>query len=178
MSDGVLAGTVRPAGAEEKLSVLIDTVSGERGEIADWVATFGALWSGGRANLDRFMDLFSPDVRLAAPGFRPTTGRDAGLRAFSRTFAALPDLTAELHGWSASLTAGPDGAASGLLFVEMTFTATLGGRLTRWRNVDRFEFRGGVAAERVAFLDPTRVRRALLRNLSGWRQLLRLRLGR
>jgi len=59
----------------------------------------------------------------------------------------------------------------------MTFSATLGRRRVEWRNVDRFVLRDGLAVERVAFFDRSRVRRALLSSPRGWRQLLRLRFG-
>ena len=134
------------------------------GGISEWVATFAQLWAGGQSNVEKFMELFSPDVRLIAPGLRPTKGREAGLAAFRRTFHVLPDLTAEVLRWSAT---------GDVLFIEMTFKATIGGRITEWRNVDRFLFRNGLAVERVAFYNPGKIRRAFLSSPSGWMQLLR-----
>lgn len=149
-------------------SVVINTRTGATGSYAEWVAEFAERWAGGRKNLDRFMDLLSPDIRLIAPGLRPTQGWDACHKAFQRTFEILPDLTAEVTRWSAS---------GDVLFIEMTFAATVGRKKLRWNNVDRLLFREGRAIERVAYFDPSRVRRAFLRSPRGLWQLLRLRLG-
>ena len=67
-----------------------------------------------------------------------------------------------MHRWSAS---------DDVLFIEMTFRATIGGRIVEWPNVDRFLFADGRAVERVAYFDPLRVRRALLGSLRGWLQI-------
>jgi limonene-1,2-epoxide hydrolase len=90
----------------------------------------------------------SPEIQLSAPGLRTTRGWSACQEVFRRTFEVLPDLTARVHRWSA------DGET---LFIEMTFRATIGGRLVEWDNVDRFLFRDGRAVERVAYFDPTRI---------------------
>lgn len=146
------------------MTVIVNTRTGETGDHAVWVAEFAEAWRGGCSRVDRFMDLMSPDIRLIAPGLKPTSGRDAGERAFRHMFDVLPDLTAEVQRWS---------AAGDALFIEMTFHATIGGRPTRWPNVDRFLFRDGYAVERVAYFNPLRVRRAFLRTPSGWLQLMR-----
>ncbi|MGI9452149.1 MAG: nuclear transport factor 2 family protein, partial [Geminicoccaceae bacterium] len=83
-------------------------------------------------------------------------------------FRAMPDLRADVQRWSAN---------DDVLFIEMSFFATIGGRVITWRNVDRFLFRNGVAVERTAFFDPARVQRAFLANPRGWFQLARLRSG-
>ncbi len=144
-------------------TVVINTRTGEQGNYADWVAAFAALWADGRSSLDRFMDLLSADVRLVAPGLKSTRGRTAGLEAFRRTFEVIPDLTATVHRWSSS---------ADVLFVEMTFHGTIGGREVRWGNVDRFVFKDQRAVERVAYFDSRKVRRAMLAP-AAWGQLLR-----
>lgn len=146
--------------------VIVDHRSGRRGTYAEWVAAFQERWSDARANLDRFMDILSPDIILSAPGLKTTRGREAGYQAFAKTFAALPDLTGTVHRWSASGDA---------LFIEMTFAATIGGRRVEWHDVDRFRFKDGAAIERVAYFDPTPIRRAYLGSLAGLRQLWRMR---
>ena len=146
--------------------VVINARTGATGDYSDWVGAFAELWSGGRKNLDRFLDVMSPGIRLVAPGFKPTEGWDEGYKAFGRAFEAMPDLTGEVRRWSAS---------GDLLFVEMTFSATVGGRKVEWDNVDRFLFRDGYAVERVAYFDPTAVRKAFLSSLSGLKRLARLR---
>ncbi|MES2937884.1 MAG: nuclear transport factor 2 family protein [Pseudomonadota bacterium] len=146
------------------MSVVVDARNGRRGDYADWVAAFEELWRGGRANVNRFMDIMGPDIRLVAPGLKPTQGKPAATEAFRRTFALLPDLTARVHRWSA----GAD-----VVFIEMSFTATVAGRPFTWHNVDRFLFRDGYAVERVAYFNPARLRRAFLGRPAGWLQLLR-----
>jgi limonene-1,2-epoxide hydrolase len=136
---------------------------------AGFVDAFIAFWEAPAERLDLFRSIASPDIVLRAPGFRSTRGVDAGIAAFERTLAAMPDLTARVHGAAAS--------SDGSLFVEMTFGATIGRRRVEWRNVDRFVIRGGLAVERIAYFDPTRVRRALTSSPRGWRQLARLRFG-
>ncbi len=146
------------------MSVIINTRTGERGDYAAWVSAFAELWRGGRSRLCELMDLLSPDIKLTAPGLRSTRGRVEAESAFNRTFEVLPDLTAQVERWSAT---------GEVLFIEMTFAATIGGKCVTWRNVDRFLFRDGMAVERVAFFDPRPIRAALLASPSGWLQLWR-----
>jgi ketosteroid isomerase-like protein len=119
--------------------------------------------------LERLLELLSPNATLIAPTTpAKSIGRAAGRRAFERTFAALPDLRAEVLRWSAS---------GDTVFIEIAYSATIGQRLTRWRAVDRFIFAQGEAIERIAYFNPAKVQRDLLRNPTGWRQLIRLRTG-
>ena len=151
------------------MEVVLNTRTGETGNISAWVSKFTSLWKGGQSNINEFMDLLSSDVRLIAPGFRTTVGRAAGLSAFARTFDVLPDLTASVVRWSAN---------DDVLFVEMTFSATIGRRQAQWYNVDRFIFLDGLAVERVAFYNPNRVRREFLKSPAGcWQLFKRLRSG-
>jgi hypothetical protein len=145
------------------MQLLIDVRTGRHGPVEQWVDAFAALWRGGRSCQDDFMSLFGPQVRLSAPGLKSTTGHAAGAEAFRKTFAVFPDLTATVERWAT----GAD-----VLFIEMEFSATLGGKPTRWRGVDRFDIRDGVVVARMAFLNPLRVRRALLRRPRGWVQML------
>ncbi len=146
------------------MNVFVNTKTGQTGNYADWVAAFTELWRGGRSKADRFTDIMGPDIRLIAPGLRSTKGREAGTVAFERAFDVLPDLTAKVLRWSAS---------GDTLFIEMTFSATIGGKMIEWHNVDRFLFRDGWAVERVAFFNPAKMRRAFLSSPSGWLQLMR-----
>lgn len=145
--------------------LMIDARSGATGSVDEWMERFGELWRGGRARLDDFMSLFGPGIRLAAPGLAPTVGHAAGREAFRRTFDVFPDMVATIHGWAA----GED-----VMFAEMTFTATIGGRSVSWRGVDRFRIEDGVVVERLAYFNQLRIRRALLANPRGWMQLARL----
>ena len=146
------------------MNVIIDTRTGQTGDYAAWMQVFADLWRGGRSRLSDFMSVMSPDVKLSAPGLRSTVGWVEGERAFMRTFDVMPDLTAEVLRWSAS---------GDVLFIEMKFSATIGGKRIQWPNVDRFVFRNGMAVERVAFFNPLKVRKAFLANPAGWMQLWR-----
>lgn len=148
-------------------TVFIDPDTGATGSHAEWVAAFAARWAQGAGALERFLDIMDAEIRLAAPGLKPTVGRAAGTAAFARVFAALPDLTGEVHRWAARGDA---------LFIEMTFAATIGGRLVKWGNIDAFRFENGCAVERTAYFDRLQLQRAYLRNLRGFWQLIRLRL--
>lgn len=148
--------------------VEIDTRTGERAPLAAWVDRFAAVWAAPRERLEDLLGLLSPDVLLVAPTTPPRSrGREAGRRAFARALRAMPDLTAEVHRWSAS---------GDTLFLELTFKATIGGRQVSWHDIDRVRFEHGRAVERVAFFDPTVVRRAF-RHPRAWPQLVRLRRG-
>ncbi len=146
------------------MNVVVNTRTGEVGDYATWMRKFTDLWSEGRSKLPEFMSLLSPHIKLSAPGVRSTYGWNECESAFKRTFDVLPDLVAEVHRWSASDDA---------LFIEMTFSATIGGKRIHWRSVDRFIFRDGMAVERIAFFNPGPIRRAFLARPSGWRQLWR-----
>lgn len=154
--------------------LVIDSRRQTTGRLSDWVARFTELWAAPAGRLEEIMDLLSPDVRLAAPGYRTTVGRAAGLRAFTRTLHGMPDLRADIHGWAARRELTADSAAMEL-FIAMTFSATIGGRLVSWSSVDHLTFRSGYAVQRVAYFDPTPVRAAFLRGPAGWRQYRRLR---
>ncbi len=108
---------------------------------------------------------------MPAPARPPRSrGRAAGRKAFRAAFSAFPDLTGKTKRWAAS---------GDVLFIEMTFTATVGGRKLSWDNVDRFLFRNGEAVERIAFFqDSTIVLRTARRSLRGWVQIVRLSLGK
>lgn len=78
------------------------------------------------------------------------------------------DLRAEVLRW---------GASGDTVFIEMVYSATVGKRPMRWHALDRILFARGEAIERVAYFNPAKVRKALLRNPTAWRQLIRLRTG-
>ncbi|MEP0708809.1 nuclear transport factor 2 family protein [Parvibaculum sp.] len=153
------------------VEIVLDTRTGERGGFDDWVRIFDESWTAPRDNLERILGLLSEDVVLKAPTRPPMSrGRSAGRKAFRAAFSAFPDLTGKTKRWAAS---------GDVLFIEMTFTATVGGRKLSWDNVDRFLFRNGEAVERIAFFqDSTIVLRTARRSLRGWVQIVRLSLGK
>lgn len=148
-------------------AVVPDVDSRRPGGFAAFVDHFRTIWAAPQRHLDHFLDFLSPDIRLTAPIVGTTVGRADGYRAFRDAFRVLPDLTGEVTGWAAE---------GDRLFIEMDFTATIGGRRVVWRNVDRFSFVDGVAVERRAFFDPLPLLGAFLRHPSGWRQLWHLAL--
>lgn len=152
--------------APEEPLVYVDAVRSIRGSYDNWVTEFARKWQRGQASTEEFMDLMGPDIRLVAPGLRPTVGRAAGTEAFRRAFVVMPDLTATVSRWA---------QRDDRLFIEMTFEATVGGRRIVWPNVDRFVFVDGYAVERAAYFNPTKVRAAFLRSPAGWMQLLKRR---
>ena len=154
---------------EHRASIVLDTESGQRGDIAQWVEQFSYVWDAPRQRLDRLMRLLSTDIVLKAPTIPPVSrGQIEGRAAFERALRAMPDLRADIHRWSTS---------GELLFIEMTFSATVGNRKIAWDDVDRILFRNGEAVERVAYFNPEPIKRAFLRSPSALWQRLRLRLG-
>lgn len=155
--------------ANDCSAYVIDTRTGEYGSAAEWVEKFAHVWAAPSKRLERLMALLGPDIVLKAPTVPPKTiGQQAGRRAFVRALHAMPDLTASIMRWSAS---------GDVIFIEMTFRATIGRRHVAWHDVDRILFRGGVAVERIAYFDPAPVRRAFLGSPAALRQYLRLRFG-
>lgn len=151
--------------------VVLDVRTGERGSFSAWVRVFDEVWEAPRERLERLLALLSEDIVLKAPTRPPVSrGKEAGRQAFQRVFRAFPDLRAKSKRWA---------AAGDVLFIEFTFTATVGGVLLSWDSVDRFIFRDGQAVERIAFFqDSGVVLRHARRNPKGWVQILRLASGR
>jgi len=146
--------------------IITNTTTGAKGTASDFVANFERLWAQPAPHVDEFLDSLSPDVRLVAPLGVVTVGREAGLRSLRRTFAALPDMRGEVDRWAETNDA---------ILIEMRFIATIGGHRVEWPNVDSFRFENGVAVERIAYFDPTPVKKAFTRNLRALLQLHRLR---
>ena len=130
------------------------------------VDVFKALWTDPRAHHYRFLEHFSPDVVLRAPLAGRTRGRAAGYAAFRRTFALLPDLTAQVHDWSVSGRA---------VYIAMTFRTAVRGPF-EWRSVDVLQLSGDDVVERRAYFDPLPLLGYVLRHPSLVWRWVRLRL--
>ncbi len=155
---------------EAQAAFIHDVRTRQRGRADDCVRVFAYVWNAPRENLDRLLALLGDDVVLRAPTNPPVThGKKAARAAFERVFRALPDLRADVIRWNAS---------QDVLFIEMTFHTTIGGRNVSWANVDRFLFEDGVAVERTAFFDSAILRKAYMRDLSSFAQFLRIRFSR
>src|SRR5690606_33776933 len=120
------------------MDLLMDSRGGSVGSVEGWMEPFAALWRCGRASLEKSTSIFGPGIHLSAPGLRSTTGHAAGREAFRKTFDVFPDMSAAIEGWAEQ---------SNALYIEMTFTATVGGKPMRWRRVDRFRIENGVIVE-------------------------------
>jgi hypothetical protein len=118
--------------------------SGRVASPAEIVETFAAIWAAPRGHGYRFLDRFSPEVVLLAPLAGKSRGREAGYAAFRRTYALLPDLTAEVSGWSAN---------ERFIWISMTFFTNVCEPF-RWHSVDVLTLTGGVVTERRAYFDP------------------------
>jgi ketosteroid isomerase-like protein len=130
---------------------------------ARFVARFQAAWSSRRP--EELAALLHPEVVLTQPLLPPARGREAARRSLTRVLGLLPDLAIEVHRWSAS---------GDLVFIEFSFSGTLGGRALSWRLVDRITLSGGLVLERASYFDPlplfaaVAARPAALLRLSRW----------
>jgi ketosteroid isomerase-like protein len=145
----------------------------------EWVRAFIEGWRA-PTDADSFADYFdalmTDDVRMIQPQVPTAVGRRAFREQFARpVFALIPDLRATVHRWAA------DGDA---VLIEFTLAGTLGGKPVSWDCVDRVTLRGGLAAERRAYFDPTPLLAAIATRPRVWprfahlqAQQLRRRLG-
>ncbi|MDG1825420.1 MAG: nuclear transport factor 2 family protein [Henriciella sp.] len=155
--------------SENYTSVVLNVNTGERGTVAEWVERFTQGWNVGADQLEYLLSMISDDITLRAPISPPVTyGKEDSRKACLRTFKAIPDLRADVLRWSSSGDA---------LFIEMIFYATIGGKPISWPHIDVLTFKDGIAIERVAYFDPSKLRKSLFRNLSSLVQLWRLRRG-
>ncbi len=151
----------------EKTSLVLDVRDGTRGTPEEWMSVFTDVWQSPAEKLERLLALLDDHVTLKAPTIPPVSvGKEAARKAFQRALTAMPDMSGTIHRWL---------FADDVLFIEMTFHATIGKSHVSWRNVDRFLFKDGVATERLAHFDPSPVRRAFLGSLAGLAQYWRLR---
>ena len=131
------------------------------------VDAFEAVWADPRAHRYRFLEHFSPEVVLRAPLAGRTRGRAAGYAAFRRTFALLPDLTAQVDDWSVSERA---------IYISMTFRTAVRGPF-EWRSVDVLQLSDDAVVQRGAYFDPLPLLGYLLRHPSLVWRWVRLRRG-
>ena len=118
---------------------------------------FIAAWA--NPQLDRFIELLHPDVRLLQPVTKPIVGREAARREFARLLAWLPDL----HG-----TVDHYAAHASTLLVAWRLRFSLGGRPYDLRIVDRIVVADGLIREREAYYDSLGLMIALMGRPSAW----------
>lgn len=135
---------------------------------AEFVARFQAFW---RAPVVDDLDaLLAPEVRLVTPLTATTEGLAEGKRTFARLFAAIPDLTGEVHRWAAT--------GDGVL-IEFTLAGSAGGAPIAWDAVDRFLLGAdGLATARTSYFDGAAVALAVARRPRAWPAFARATLGR
>jgi ketosteroid isomerase-like protein len=138
---------------------------------AEWVAAFAEGWSD-PADADAFCDHFDPwldpQVRMIQPSLRPTVGREAFREEFARPlFNLVPDLHGTVENWA---------AAGDSLYIELRLEGTLGRRAFTVRTCDRIRLRDGKAVERVAYLDPAPLLKAVALSPRSWPRFIRSQL--
>lgn len=118
----------------------------------EWLQTFITFWSAPRANFELLRQLFAENINLIAPGLPTVRGMRRALMLFEQMLKQMPDLSATVHRTAFE---------GGVLFIEMTFSATVSEKPLQWDNVDRFILDNGKALERRAYFDPTPLQSAL-----------------
>lgn len=137
-------------------------------EAVAWVEVFMEGWAN-PVDADTFCDHFEPwfddEVRMIQPSVRPVVGK----RAFREEFARpLFDLVPDLHGTVENWTSSGD-----LIYIELRLEGTIGGRPFTMPSCDRITLRDGKAVERLAYLDPTPLVKAVLRHPPSWPKFIR-----
>jgi ketosteroid isomerase-like protein len=136
-----------------------------------WVAMFAEGWAN-PVDTDTFCDHFDPwfhdDVRMIQPSVRPTVGRKAFREEFARPlFTLVPDLHGTVENWSAT---------GDVLYIELRLEGTVGRRRFTLHTCDRIKLRDGNAVERVAYLDPAPLLKAVAASPRAWPRFIRTRL--
>jgi ketosteroid isomerase-like protein len=138
-------------------------------DIHDFMREFEEGWStprGGQAFLDHFLQFMTDETRMVQPMTPTAVGREEFAEMFGGTFELIPDLHAEVHGY----TATDDEVGH----VDFDLIGTIGGREFRLTCCDRITVRDGKVLERIAYFDPTPMILALLRSPTSWPRAIRL----
>jgi hypothetical protein len=131
-----------------------------------YVARWREAWShgAGRLCLDEHATTIRDERTLyIQPMFDAATGERGMRRIFERVFALIPDLSVELDHWAVD---------EGVAFIEFTLTGTLGGKLIRWRVIDRMELDGEKLVLRETYFDSAAIWIALLTRPRAWPRTL------
>jgi ketosteroid isomerase-like protein len=138
-------------------------------DIHDFMTEFEEGWSrprGGQAFLDHFLQFMSDETRMVQPMTPTAVGRQEFAEMFGGTFELIPDLHAEVHGYTA------EGDEVG--HVDFDLIGTIGRREFRLTCCDRITVRDDKVVERIAYFDPTPMVFALLRSPRSWPKAIRL----
>jgi ketosteroid isomerase-like protein len=135
---------------------------------AAWVAMFAEGWANpvdADSFCDHFDPWFDPEVRMIQPNLRPTVGPRAFREEFARPlFELVPDLHGTVEGWASS---------GDSVYIELRLEGTVGRRSFTMRTCDRIKLRDGKAIERVAYLDPAPLLKAVAASPSAWPRFIR-----
>ena len=137
-------------------------------DIHDFMREFEEGWStprGGQAFLDHFLPFMTDETRMIQPMAPEAVGREQFAEMFSGTFELIPDLHAEVHGYTADGDVG---------HVSFDLLGTVGGRPFRLVCCDRITVRDGKVVERIAHFDPLPLVLALLRSPRTWPRAIRV----
>lgn len=118
---------------------------------------FAAAWA--NPQLDRFIELLHPDVRLLQPVTRPIVGREAARQEFARLLAWLPDLQGVVDRTALH---------EDTLLIAWRLRFTLGAGPYELRIVDRIVVANALIREREAYYDSLGLMIELLRRPSAW----------
>ncbi len=131
-----------------------------------WLAEqFADAWA--HPEVDRFVALLHPEVRLMQPVTPTVQGRDDAREEFRRLLQWLPDLCGTID----SSGIGSDGQ----ILIAWRLRFTLGRAPFELRIVDRIVAEGRLIREREAYFDSLRFLLATLRRPSAWRGYLQYR---
>ena len=118
---------------------------------------FAAAWA--TPQLERFVALLHPDVRLLQPVTKPIVGRQAAREEFARLLAWLPDMRG---------TVDRTAMHEETLLIAWRLRFALGTAPYELRIVDRIVVAEGLICEREAYYDSLALMIALLRRPSAW----------
>ena len=152
-------------------TVAHETTEEQARAAADWVAMFAIGWANPMDTdtfCDHFDPWFDPDVQMIQPSVRPIVGRKAFREEFARPlFTLVPDLRGTVENWAAS---------GDVLYIELRLAGTVGKRRFTLHTCDRIRLRDGKAIERVAYLDPAPLLRAVAASPRSWPRFVRTQL--
>jgi ketosteroid isomerase-like protein len=133
---------------------------------ADFVRRFAEFWRA--PDPQRLDTLLAPEAKLSAPMIPTTHGLEAGRRTFADLFELIPDMTAEVHRWGATV----DG-----VLIEFTVRGVTAGRPISWESVDRFVLdERGLATQRFTYFDSLPLVLTVARRPRAWPSFARSRI--
>ena len=134
----------------------------------EWVRGFDAGWRDPRSPHDfaeHFIPMLDPEIRMIQPQLPTLVGHEAFRRGFVEPlFQMIPDL----HGWVRHWAADGD-----VVFIDVVLEGTVGGKPIQLESIDRVTLRGEVCIERVAFIDPATLLKAVATRPRAWPRFAR-----